>query len=658
MSASLIDLQGEAYIMNVTRDINDRIAQENEIKEMSVRLQTVINKAPFGALSYLAADDGSLIFVSCNSSASEILGFDLEPFIGKKYEEIFPAIDEIDYVSIYRNVAITGQIYELVSNHYQDIRTAGDFDCWAIQTGQKRVTVFFINVTQRKEAERIVLQTTDRLKMSQAIGHVGSWEYDIQTNQIWGSEEGFRIYGLPYHPSGLLDLGLVEACIPEKIKVHQALVDLITKEAEYNLEYEINPADGSDVRALHSIGILIKDEQGNPQKVVGVIQDITERNRILKQLQESEALYRSILNASPDDITVTDLTGKIRIASPMAAQLLNYENGDQFIEHNVLEFLHPEDRETAITNIKKMFDGKVSEPHDYRVVCSDGSFVMTEIKGDFIRDAQENPIGMVFVVRDITQRLKIEQEIKQLNENLEQIVAERTAQLTAANKELEAFSYSVSHDLRAPLRGIDGWSLVLLEDYADKLDDDAKRHLITIRKEAQIMGNLIESLLKLSRINRDEMSWGDVSLSQIASEISGKLLVSQPDRNIVLNIQPDIHTQGDERLLAIALTNLLSNAFKFSSQRRQAVIEFGQTQIDNVAVYYIRDNGVGFDMQYSDKLFGTFQRLHNTAEFSGTGIGLATVKRIINRHGGRIWAESVVNSHAVFYFTLQDGFCG
>jgi len=241
-----------------------------------------------------------------------------------------------------------------------------------------------------------------------------------------------------------------------------------------------------------------------------------------------------------------------------------------------------------------------------------------------------------------------------LYDELEHRVAQRTHQLETANKELEAFSYSVSHDLRAPLRGIDGWSLALQEDYDHLLDDQAKIYLNRVRSETQRMGQLIDDILKLSRVTRSELRLVNVDLTALANTISQRLKDANPNRKIDFVIQNGLSITGDSQLFEIALTNLLDNACKFTKKQAIAKIEFGTTLIDDALTYFIRDNGVGFDMAYATKLFGAFQRMHKQSEFPGTGIGLATVQRIIRRHGGKIWAESQVDKGSTFYFTINE----
>jgi signal transduction histidine kinase len=255
--------------------------------------------------------------------------------------------------------------------------------------------------------------------------------------------------------------------------------------------------------------------------------------------------------------------------------------------------------------------------------------------------------------QEVLSRRAAEDEVKRLNAGLEKSVAQRTAQLEAANRELESFAYSVSHDLRAPLRGIDGFGHALLEDYGDSLDDNGRDFLNRIRRATQHMGRLIDDMLKLSRLTRAEMRWTSVDISGMAASAAAALAADEPDRRVDVRVEPGITVDGDPDLLRVVVENLMDNAWKFSGRNPSATVDVRGAKTETGAHgFLVQDNGVGFDMAYADKLFGAFQRLHRSEEFPGTGVGLATVQRVVNRHGGRVWAEAVVGEGATFYVAL------
>ncbi len=389
-----------------------------------------------------------------------------------------------------------------------------------------------------------------------------------------------------------------------------------------------------------------------------ILRDVTERKRAETALRESDALIKAVLDHLPIGIAVNSVD---------PAVTFNYMN-DNFPE------FYRTTRE-KLANPDAFWEAVYEEPEFREEVrkrvlddCAGGDperMVWVDVpitrRGEEPRyiSARNTPVPgqplMISVVWDITERKQAEEAIQRLNETLEERIEERTAQLAAANRELEAFSYSVSHDLRSPLRGIDGWSLALLEDYGPILDEQGQTHIHKVRTEVQRMGTLIDDILKLSRITRAEMNKERVDLSTVAETVVVRLEESKTEgRQVEFVIQKGLTAMGDSKLLEVVLTNLLDNAFKFTSKRQEAHIEFGQTTMEGEPAFFVRDNGAGFDMTYATNLFGAFQRMHRVSEFPGTGVGLATVQRVINRHGGRIWATSEVGQGTTFYFILED----
>ena len=385
-------------------------------------------------------------------------------------------------------------------------------------------------------------------------------------------------------------------------------------------------------------------EEDGPQVIQCNIRDITERKLADEALKEQARIFDLAL------VLVRDLNDRILFWNTGAEQMYGWKAEEALgqVTHILLQTEFPHSLEEIKARLFADGHWKGELVHTKR----DGERVVVASHWVLHKNEHDEPRAILEVDNDITERRQAENEIRRLNEELEQRVADRTAQLQAVNKELEAFSYSVSHDLRAPLRHINGFSQALLEDYEDQLDEMGKNYLHEVRSATQEMAQLIDEVLQLARVTRSEMRREAVNLSKMAGKLVAELKKGDEDRSVAVKIEEGLTTHGDRRLLQIVLSNLLGNAWKFTSKVPQAEIAFGQTQQNGQSSYFIRDNGAGFDMAYANKLFGAFQRLHTAGEFEGTGIGLATVQRIINRHGGRVWAEGKVNEGATFYFAL------
>lgn len=368
-----------------------------------------------------------------------------------------------------------------------------------------------------------------------------------------------------------------------------------------------------------------------------------ERSEREKLLRENEASLRRLLETAHEGILTVDAGGSITYGNPTIAALLGYST-DELIGSRFQDFITEQDRDRVSQELQRELAG-VAAQQDIRLRRRDGTFVWTMISISPIRDEDGDFHGGLAMITDISQR-------KQNEQTLDRLVQDRTAELVASNGELEAFCYSVSHDLRQPLRAIDGFSRAAIEDLGDQIPDDVRDHLQRVRRASTRMSELIDALLSLSRLGRIEMKREDVDLSEIAESVAADLTRGDPEKARCFVVEKGLRTVGDARLLHIVLENLMSNAWKFSSRSSEPRVEVGLQRFGDRSAFFVRDNGIGFNMSYQSKLFLPFERLHSQTEFAGTGIGLATVKRIIERHGGKVWAEGEEGKGATFYFEL------
>ncbi len=401
----------------------------------------------------------------------------------------------------------------------------------------------------------------------------------------------------------------------------------------------------------------LRDEAGHVIGGALIGRDITEMLEAEGQLRRSEARFRILGLQAPVGIFEADAGGHCTFVNTRWCELTGLSE-EEALGQVWSRAVHPDD----IPRVAFAWDAAI-ERHgefraEYRLQRADGQDVWVSGGAAPLVDATGRHGGWLGTVTDVTERRRSEEELRRHRDEirgLNERLASRAAALQTANRELESFSYSVSHDLRTPLRAIDGFTRALEEDYGPRLDEEARRYIERVRRATRRMAQIIDDLLLLSRVARGELRGEPVDLTALAGEVDAALRAAQPEREVEFRAAPAVRAFGDSRLLRIVLENLLGNAWKYTSRQPRARIEFGEENGAGEPVYFVRDDGAGFDMAYADKLFGAFQRLHDASEFPGSGIGLATVARIVQRHGGRAWAEGGVGRGATFYFTLGKG---
>lgn len=410
----------------------------------------------------------------------------------------------------------------------------------------------------------------------------------------------------------------------------------------------------STLLILLLLGIIIvyqRKSRGELERACGKLE------KARRDIDEREEYLSRTLDSIGDAVITTDTEGRVVRMNPVAERLTGW-NLDEACEQPLTQVFHivnANSREPVDNPVKKVLrEGQIDGLANHTVLLArDGSEYQIADSGAPIFDAHGRILGVILVFRDVTREYQLQEEIRRHRDELEERVAQRTRELETSNRELESFSYAVSHDLRAPLRAINGFAEALLDDKLDQLDETGQDYLQRVASAARHMGELIDALLKLSRVSCHEIRHQSIDLSRIARELADNLRAQEPERRVTWQIEDGLHAAGDPDLLRAVLDNLLGNAWKYTRGRDACRIAFGSEEQDGKAVFFVRDNGCGFDPRYRDRLFAPFQRLHGK-EFEGSGVGLATVYRIIRRHQGDIWAEGRPGEGATFYFTLPD----
>ncbi len=504
------------------------------------------------------------------------------------------------------------------------------------------------NILKRFAIQRELLLSEEQLRRLMTDIDEGVVVIEFGGGVKFANEKFQKMVG--YDLQELLQMGLDDV-------VHHDDIELLKNEIPKRLDekssiftFRIIRKDGG-IRVVRASAVPYKDRKGQTIGSISIITDLTEQILAEQRLKESERKFRKFFENLPIGIQFIEFREPdqfILIDTNQSAIRIMGKGLEHLIGKNLADAIQEDHREHLQHYFEVIQTGKPW--HNEKIREDNGQ--ITRAVESFVFKVIPNLLAVV--IMDTTDRVRAERELQQMNEQLSEIVRIRTEKLESANRELEAFAYSVSHDLRAPLRSVDGFSKAILEDYDGILDETGKDYLHRLRTAAIRMGQMIDDILNLSRITRVTVTRERVNLSQLVKEILERLRETDAKRSIQTVIEKDIIAECDRHLIEIALQNLLSNAWKYTRKKPHAIIEFGQEEQNGKRVFFIKDNGVGFNMKYVDRLFVPFQRLHKTSEFEGTGIGLSIVKRIIDKHGGKIWVESKPNEGTIFYFTITE----
>jgi PAS domain S-box-containing protein len=641
------------HFLALFSDITERKAAEAALRESEARYRGLFEHSPFGAAVHeIVLDDAGrpvdYVFLEANPVFETATGLRTADILGRRVTEVLPGIEDSPFIEVYGRVALSGEPATFVQYSEPLGRT---YSVTAYSVGGGRFATLFDDVTERRRLEEEL--DDERQRFRQLVEHSG---------------EAFLLS----EPHGVIHFANAEACrmfgrTEEEIRAvgRRGLVDPTDPRLAASLDAkEQTGSFTGELRFVRGDGTVFPGEISTNEfvdhrshlRTSTVVRDLTAAKQAEAALIASETKYRAVADETFDWEWWLGPDGRYTYVSP-ACERISGHKPEEFLADPglLLRITHPDDAPVLQAHleaslVRSVLDGRLR----FRILKTDGTERVIEHVCKPVFGADGTYLGRRGSNRDVTEQCRAEAEVRQLATELEERVRSRTAQLEAMNHELETFSYSVSHDLRAPLRAIDGFSQIVLEDAGERLTDEEVHHLQRVREAAQRMAVLIDGLLGLSRLGRKHMDLETVDVSAVAGEILHEFRDTQPDRLVDCMVAAGLTARADPVLLRVILTNLLGNAWKFTSRHATARIEVGARDLDGERVFYVRDDGAGFDQEKATNLFGAFQRMHTPESFEGSGIGLATVQRLVARHGGRVWAEAHPEEGATFFFTLQE----
>lgn len=643
---------GSERIVCVMHDITDLTAMNDQNQESTVQYQAIKSTSMEGFA--IIDDEGKLHEV--NDLYCSILGYSRDELLAMSIKDIEAMKSPQETRKHMRKVAEAG------SGRFETRHRRKDGSIIAVEISTtylpatKRFISLVRDITDLKKKEESLKESEESFRLAMEATSVGLWDWRPATDTVYFSPGYYRMLG--YEPGDFPMTADIwrELLHPEDRDRTLAInMDCIEgKIPSFQVEFRMQAKDGGWRWVLGRGSAVSRDDNGKAIRLIGTHVDITDLKRTQEALRQSEERYRRFSALTSDYVHFCIRRGdgpyNVKWIGGAVEAITGYSEQEIFELGCWLPIVHPDDREEVGETYKRLTPGECCV-HEFRLIARDGTVRWIRQNCRCEAGSLPDELWLYGASQDITERKEAELALTRLNEELDRRVADRTARMEMAMREHEAFSYSVSHDLRAPLRHINSYSTIVTEEFGDQIPPEAHRYLDRIAAASKHLGQLIDDLLELSRVGRVELNTATVHLSELAAMTAASLRETGPRRTVEWIIAKGLKAKGDATLLRQLLQNLLGNAWKYTSKEPKARIEFGKTVVAGQEAFFVRDNGVGFDMTFKDKLFGHFQRLHGS-EFEGTGIGLATVKRIIERHGGAVWAEGRVGEGATFYFTL------
>jgi PAS domain S-box-containing protein len=636
----------------LSMDITERKLKEKLLNESEFRFDKLYEQGPFG----MVMADTNFHFINVNPVICKWLDYSEEEMLNTTFKAITHP-DDIQNDMVHVKQVQSGEL-AVYKTEKRYLKKDGTY-LWGSLTvtaafdseGNFRYNLGIIeDITERKQVEKKLASLNERIATATRTSQVGIWDWDIPNNVLTWDDQMYALYGVSKTDFEGAYEAWAKGLHPDDRVFGEKQTQLALQGTkDYDTQFRLIWPDGS-IRHVKAKGEVFRNQQGEPIRMVGINFDITELILAQKALIDSEEKFRKAFAINPDAITITRKhDGMYMSVNNGFSQIFGYEE-NEVVGKTSLEINIWKKSLDRAKFVKALNERGLVENFEVSLLTKDGrlieglvSSIMIDIGGDE---------HILSTTKDVTLLKQAEDEVRKLNDTLEKRVEERTAQLEAANRELEAFSYSVSHDLRAPLRHINGYVDLLNGRFQEQLPDKAQHYLATISAASKQMGTLIDDLLQFSRTGRQEMRKSCFPMNRVVDDVLERMKPDTSNRKICWEIQEMPEVFGDQAMLKQVWANLLDNAVKYTRNVEKTVVSIRFDDMGDRFVFSVRDNGVGFDMKYANKLFGVFQRLHSQAEFEGTGIGLANVHRIMQKHGGSVWAESEPGNGATFYFSL------